>query len=216
MRTEDFIAALAADHRRPRLGPAVTPGLALGLAVASGGLAALLLLALVAGFRPGLGAALGTLRVGFKVALMLSLLAPALGLLRRLAEPGAPLGPWPRWLLLPSLLALAALALEAGAIPAATWRDRMIGQSAAFCLVMIPLLAAAPMAALMLALRQGAPTQPGLAGLVAGLASGCLAGGIYALRCGDDSPFFVILWFGLAIGIVASAGWLIGRRWLRW
>ncbi|MDQ1079094.1 DUF1109 domain-containing protein [Pseudoroseomonas cervicalis] len=212
MRTEDFIAALAADHRQPRLGLAA----ALGLAVVSGGMVALLLLAMVAGFRPGLGTALGSLRVGFKFALMLSLLAPALGMLRRLAEPGAPLGAWPRWLLLPCLLAVAALSLEASVIPAEAWRDRMLGHSAAFCLVMIPLLASMPMAALMLAVRQGAPMRPDLAGLVTGLASGGLAGGIYALRCGDDSPFFVVLWFSLAIGIVTSVGWLIGRRWLRW
>jgi hypothetical protein len=212
MRTDDFIEALAADDRQPRLGLAAT----LGLALAAGCVVAVVLLASLAGFRQGLGAALGTPRVVFKFALMLSLLVPAVCVLRRLAEPGAPIGPWHRWLFLAPALAVAALAAEAAVMPVESWSTRMIGQSASFCLTAIPLLAIAPLAALILALRQGAPTQPGLTGLFAGLASGCLAGGVYALRCADDSPFFVMLWFSLAIGIVTVAGWLIGRRCLRW
>lgn len=212
MRTEDLIHALAADQRRPGLGT----GAALALALLGGVGAALLLLALGPGFRPGLAAALATPRVLFKFALMLALLLPALGLTRRLAQPGAPLAPWAGWLLLPPLLALLGLGAEALSVPLAAWPARMAGQSAGFCLVMIPLLAAAPLAGLILALRQGAATRPGLAGLAAGLASGGLAGAVYALRCGDDSPFFVVLWFSLAIMLVTLAGGWAGRRWLRW
>ena len=92
----------------------------------------------------------------------------------------------------------------------------MFGSNAAFCLKSIPFLAAAPLVAALLALRQGAPENPGLAGAAAGLFAGAIGAAFYATHCPDDSPLFVAAWYSLAIGLVAMAGALAGRRLLRW
>ena len=54
------------------------------------------------------------------------------------------------------------------------------------------------------------------AGAVAGLAAGGIAAAIYAWHCPDDSPLFLATWYSLAIAIVVAAGFLLGRRLLRW
>jgi len=66
------------------------------------------------------------------------------------------------------------------------------------------------------ALRKGAPSQPGLAGAVAGLAASGIAATFYASNCTDDSPLFVMTWYPLAILIVTAAGYVVGRTLLRW
>jgi hypothetical protein len=65
-------------------------------------------------------------------------------------------------------------------------------------------------------LRQDAPSQPSLAGAVAGLAASGIAATFYAANCDDDSPLFVMTWYPIAIAIVASVGYLAGRKLLRW
>lgn len=92
----------------------------------------------------------------------------------------------------------------------------MIGHNARFCLTLIPILAIGPLACIMLALRQGAPTNPGLAGAIAGLAASGIAATFYAANCTDDSPLFVMTWYPIATLIVTTAGFLIGRKALRW
>ena len=79
----------------------------------------------------------------------------------------------------PLVLGLAVI-LELVALPAGRWGVALIGDNALKCIVSIPLLALAPFIALMRAAREGAPTRPGLAGAVIGLAA---AGGGAALYC---------------------------------
>ena len=73
-----------------------------------------------------------------------------------------------------------------------------------------------PLACTLLALRHGAPTQPGLAGAVAGLIASDIAATLCASNCTDDSPLFVATWYLIAIGIVVLAGDVAGSRCLRW
>jgi hypothetical protein len=94
--------------------------------------------------------------------------------------------------------------------------QRLVGTNAIFCLKSIPFLAAAPLVAVLLALRQGAPEQPALAGAAAGLFAGAIGAACYATHCPDDSPLFVAAWYTLAIGLVAAIGAIAGRRLLRW
>ncbi|MFM9815988.1 NrsF family protein, partial [Streptomyces scabiei] len=61
-----------------------------------------------------------------------------------------------------------------------------------------------------------APTRPGSAGAVCGLAASGIAATFYAANCPDDSPLFVATWYPPAVAIVVLAGWAAGRRWLRW
>jgi hypothetical protein len=70
--------------------------------------------------------------------------------------------------------------------------------------------------ALILALRQGAPEHPALAGATAGLFAGAIGAACYATHCPDDSPLFVAAWYTLAIGFVAAIGAAAGKRLLRW
>ena len=91
-----------------------------------------------------------------------------------------------------------------------------MGHNAMLCLSVIPLLALPILAAALLALRQGAPSRPALAGAVAGLLSAGLAATLYAAHCIDDSPLFVATWYTLATALVAAIGALAGARWLKY
>ena len=212
MKTEDLINALVADLTvsRARLWQMLLGGLALGSLIAG----ALFFSAI--GVRPDVSQALHSLRFLFKFVFTLSLAATATALLMRLAKPGVAPGPlaW-AWLAAPLLLAIA-VSVELFVTPASDWLPRLIGSNARFCLTLIPLLSIGPLACLLLALRQGAPTKPGLAGAVAGLAASGVAATFYASHCTDDSPLFVATWYSLAISIVVLVGYAIGSRCLKW
>lgn len=92
----------------------------------------------------------------------------------------------------------------------------MMGHYSAFCLLFVPMLSIAPLAAILYSIRQGAPENPGLAGAVAGLAAGGIAAAIYAWHCPDDSPLFLATWYSIAVMIATAAGFLLGRWMLRW
>jgi hypothetical protein len=82
--------------------------------------------------------------------------------------------------------------------------------------LLIPFLAIGPLACLLIALRQGAPARPGLAGLIAGLAATGIAATFYAANCSDDSPLFVAIWYPAATAAVVLAGYLAGLKLLKW
>jgi hypothetical protein len=212
VKTGDLILALAADSevRAMPLGRALVLALIPGLAIALG------LHFAVLGLRPHLLTLLGEPRLLFKLCLthLLAVLSGALVL--RIGRPGAAIrGITFLLAVVPALLAAGNLA-ELLAVPAAEWGQRLVGTNAIFCLKTIPFLAAAPLVAVMLALRQGAPEHPGLAGAVAGLFAGAIGAALYATHCPDDSPLFVAAWYSLAIGITAVIGALAGSRLLRW
>lgn len=212
MKTDDLINALVIDLPASRL--RFTRRL-VG-AVALGALISAALFLLTMGLRPDIESARATLRFLFKFVVTLSLAATAGGLVYRLARPGVPTGGWRRALLLaPALLALG-VGAELAATPPATWLPGLVGANAIYCLMLIPLLSLAPLALLMLALRDGAPTRPGLTGAAAGLVASGVAAAIYASHCTDDSPLFVAAWYSLATGVVTLAGYVIGKRVLRW
>lgn len=211
MKTDDLITALAQDAPvRWPLGQAVAAAMAGGAVVAG----AIFFAGI--GVRPDAMQAAMTIRYLFKFVVTLALAVTATGLILHLARPGVPLGAW-RWALLaaPVLLAIS-VALEMMAMPMSSWGTRWIGTNAPWCLTLIPLMALGPLALMLLALRQGAPRRPGLAGAVAGLVASGIAATFYAAHCPDDSPLFVATWYTLATGIVVLIGTLAGRHWLRW
>jgi hypothetical protein len=101
-------------------------------------------------------------------------------------------------------------------LPVSFWQGSLVGANAAICLTAIPLLSIAPLAALLYALKRGAPVRPRLAGAVCGLLSSSMAAMLYALHCTDDSPLFVAVWYSLAIGAVTLVAAGLGGRFLRW
>lgn len=211
MTTEDLIRALAADGHVGQK-PRTTLLIALLPAVA---FVAVLFFSRI-GFRQDIDDALHTIRFLFKFTVVIPLAVVTIGALMRSATPVPGYGRWARLLPLPLVLLCAGVAAELLTIPQSDWMIRLIGSNAVNCMTLIPLLASVPLAIFIAALRRGAPTDPGLSGATAGLAAGSIAAIFYATNCFDDSPLFVITWYPLAIGSVVLAGYLAGRRMLRW
>jgi len=212
MKTEDLINTIAADAGAPRVSIGWTVGVGAAGAFVVGGLVFFALLSM----RPALGASLGDWHFLMKWVFSMTLLTTALLLVVGLARPQWTPGP-SMYLLLGAPLVLAiGIAAEMTSLPAKFWMPTMIGTKALACLILVPLLAALPLAIMLLALRRGAPARPALAGAVAGLASAGIATTFYATHCLNDSPLFLGVWYVLATAIVAGAGALIGARLLRW
>jgi hypothetical protein len=211
MKTDDLIAVLAADDRavRPPISRTVATAFLLG------GAASFAVMLATLGVRPDLADAVATWR--FDAKFVLAALAFALGFAEcvRLSRPGSASRPSVLIWAVPTLL-LAAVAIELAVVPADAWGARLIGTNAAPCVVAIPILALAPLAVGLFAMRSGAPRSPTLAGAAIGFASAMLAATLYGLHCFDDSPLFVATWYTLASVPVVAVGALVGRRVLKW
>jgi hypothetical protein len=211
VKTNELISLLTEDTPvRIRLGRVLTTALIAGTAIS-----AVMLLSTV-GIRHDISSAIETARVLFKVGLMLTLVVVAAAAVFRIGRPGVSLRPVALALLIPLGLLIAAVAIELSVLPSQAWESQLMGHNARFCLMFIPVLSLAPLAGFMLALRNGAPERPTLAGAAAGLASGAIAAALYAWHCVDDSPLFVATWYTIAIAAVTAIGAVFGRRYLRW
>ena len=212
MKTEDLIEALVLDASRPRYSLAQR---VLGAALL-GALVAGVLFAIVLGVRPDIRIAFETWRFVFKFALALICTACAWRACLELARPEVRLKDVLRWIAFgPALLTVAVL-YELAVIPSTQWSERTVGNYSGTCLLAIPLLSIVPLAALLIALRAGAPRVPASAGAVAGLLAGGLSAALYATHCPDDSPLFVAVWYTLAVTLVMLIGASAGHRVLRW
>lgn len=211
MKTDELIHLLSEDAP-----VGIRLGSRMWQAVLIGGALSLALLLATVGIRHNFLAMAETARVGFKISETVLLALLALRLAFRIGRPGVRIAPDGFSLLVPAILLAAAIGIELTAVPEPNWRASWLGRNAAFCVVFIPVLSLAPLTGLLMALRQGAPDNPATAGAAAGLAAGALAAAIYALHCPDDSPLFLASWYGIAITLVTVAGWMIGRRMLKW
>lgn len=212
MKTDDLIQAIASDPALKSPPPRRSIWLALAVSVP---LAILLFLAML-GPRPDIGTAIETVRFPLKFVLTVTLAVAALALTLLLAIPGADWHGRARWLWLPPALLIAAVVVELVVTPMSDWPARWHGQNWLICLGSIPLFSVAPLAGLLLALRNGAPDRPRLAGAIAGLAAGGIGATLYAAHCPDDSPLFVATWYVIAIAAVSLVGAWLGSRLLRW
>ncbi len=210
MTTDDLIRRLAADAapidpRRIERALALAAGAALAVAfglVLSGW-----------GVRADLGAAILRPGVALKFAGALALTLAGLQLARRLARPaGGAL-----CAVSAGLVALAVLAAAAavGAV------DRLaplpaVLRDAPGCVAAIALIAAAPLALTLAALRAGAPTRPAAAGASGGLVAGALAAFAYAAWCPAEDVLFVLVAYGGALAATSAAGAAAGAVALRW
>jgi hypothetical protein len=211
VRTQDFISALVADHSRRRH----TLNQRFVIMSALGMLAALCLYGVLLRPRQDVIASMASWQVAFKFLTALTLVMAAGFLALRQARPEP--APGIRLVLGPVLVVLAlGVAAELATLRPASWGPSLVGSNAIACLLLIPVMSFAPLAAALAALRHGAPSRPPLAGAVAGLFAGGLGAALYATHCTDDSPLFVIAWYGLAVAIVAAAGAALGSKVLRW
>lgn len=211
--TDDLIKVLAAAQGRQPRGrpwPAVSASLAAGLTVT------VLLTAATLGIRPDLAASLTNpvawLKLGFSVFVLLAAGMAAW----RLSLPGKGWsGAGLVLLVVFGVVACWALVDLAGR-PMVEWAPCITGRDWLTCLVAVPLLALPPMLAMGLAMRRLAPTRLDLAGTLLGLASGGGAAFAFTLFCQDDTASFVAVWYGLALGVSALLGRVLGSRLLRW
>jgi len=212
VRTSELIAALSADPvpEPIRLGRRVAAALVIGL-VGSVALYGLLL-----GPRPDIAAACGTMRFWLKFVDSFAFALPALLLTLRLARPDAKPRALALWLAAPFILLAAGVVVELSVVPQGEWLSRLMGTTAMHCTITIPMLAAPVLAALIVALRAGAPLHPGLTGALAGAAAAGVGALVYASSCPSDSPLFVATWYPLATLICMGFGALAGRRFLAW
>ena len=158
MKTSEFIAALAADPvpEPIRLGRRIAAALAIGF------LGSLAIYGLLMGPRPDIAAACRTMRFWLKFVDAFAFALPSLLLTLRLARPDAKPRALALWLIAPFILLAAGVVAELLVVPQGEWLARLVGHNSMFCMRMIPLLAAPMLAALIVALRAGAPLHPGL------------------------------------------------------
>lgn len=212
MKTDDLIAALAADAPSRQ----VTLGVVWASAIGASVLVAAAVLFATIGPRDDIAAAATTLRFLFKFVVTIALAASAFVLLDRLSRPGASHPVHWLWLLAAPALLAAAIGVELAVMPPDLWSMLATGKNNLVCLTYIPLIGIGPLALLILVLCRAAPTRPVVAGVVAGLVAGGIAATFYAAHCTDDSPLFVVTWYSLAIALLAVAGGVAGRFFARW
>ena len=66
------------------------------------------------------------------------------------------------------------------------------------------------------ALRSAMPSAPAIAGFYAGLGAGSIAVMIYGFHCPVDSVAFALIWYSIAVLMLAIIGYFIGRTLLKW
>jgi hypothetical protein len=212
VKTSELIAALSAD-------PVPEPirlGRRVALALAIGFVGSVALYCLMLGPRPDIAAGAETMRFWMKCVDSIAFALPTLLLTLRLSRPDAKPGALALWLLAPLLLLAAGVVAELALTPQSAWMSRLMGANAVHCTITIPMLAAPVLAALIVALRAGAPLHPALTGAMAGAAAAGVGALVYASSCPDDSPLFVATWYPLATLICMGVGALAGRRFLAW
>src|SRR4030088_2151114 len=143
------------------------------------------------GFRPDVMTAMHNpfFDLKFVVTLALAISAIAIGL--HLSRPPASLRGPPGLLLIPAGLFLVGIVIEMMLPQRLPMMTRMVGSNSRVCMIAIPLLSLPLLAAGLIGLRHGAPTQPAVAGAIGGLLSAGLAATLYGSHCTDDSPLFV-------------------------
>ncbi|WP_374377138.1 NrsF family protein [Dongia sp.] len=212
MKTEDLIASLVADQSQPQQPPqrALLAILPIGL------VAAIIIFTYALDVRPDFPAAIKEWHYFSKLTFSAVIALVGLTFLLRIARPEISTRQAPLWLLFALAPLFIALLAEVSTLPRDEWWRYAVGEKALYCLGLVPLISTAPLVALLLVLRRGAPQNPALAGAVAGFAAGGLGAFVYCFHCNNDSPFYVAIWYVGAIAIVTTVGAVAGRQILRW
>src|SRR5258708_9444130 len=151
-----------------------------------------------------------------KLLFTLSLIGVGAALLERLMRPGQDGQKLFAFVFLPFFIVMCAGVASLVFGQPMAWGRMIFGMQWATCLLCIPLFAVVPFAALIWALRKGAPTNLRRAGAIAGLVAGALGATAYAFHCPDDSVPFIVIWYGTLVGLCGVIGTLLAPRLLRW
>jgi hypothetical protein len=210
VKTDDLIELLVKDPPPWRFRSVLAGAVAGGIIIAA------IVFFVGIGVRPDISEAVKSNRFLFKFIVTVSLAVAAIWVTLGVARPDGSLAHRGLALSIAPALLVCAVVIELLVLPQSQWMPQLVGRNARLCLTLIPLLSIGPLACLLAALRAGAPSSPGLAGAVAGLAASGIAATFYAANCTDDSALFVIAWYPIATLIVTTAGFLVGRKLLRW
>ena len=213
MKTNDLIDMLSANvevvDRRQITRTLVTAG-------AIGTLVAIAAVLIALGGRTDLTSARALIALIGKLVFTLAIVGFALIFLGKYARPGGERRARLGLIALP-FIGVVALALPSLlSAPRAHWAAMIVGDAWLECVISIPIIAIAPFALIMWAVRRAAPTHLRRAGTLAGMVAGSISATAYALHCVDDSVPFVALWYGGTIALCTLAGAVVGPRLLRW
>jgi hypothetical protein len=213
MKTEELIACLAADAT-----PVEPHALRwqFAVALASGAAGAAALMAIVLGPRPDMATAVVLPMFWLKLAFPAAVAVLATCCVARLGRPGAR-----AWSCAMAIALLVGLlwALAAAVLMQAVPQERtalVLGSSWRVCPVLIALVAAPPMATVLLLLKRLAPTRLALAGAAAGALAGAIGAFVYALHCTEMQAPFIAIWYVAGMALPAVVGALLGPRLLHW
>lgn len=213
MNTRDLVARLArgvAPVERNAVPRLLNRALMRGLAGST------LLLVALYGVRSDMPELILTAMFWVRLAFPLAIIVAAMKLAQRLGRPGSPL----RAAWFTAALLVAAMMLAAGGIllatPAGYRLDLVLGTTWRTATANVVLLSLPPLAAMMHAMKQLAPTRLALAGAGVGLLAGAQGLLVYSLYCSEMAVPFWSVWYVLAIVVTNAAGAAIAPYCLRW
>jgi hypothetical protein len=188
----------------------------LAFALLIGGVAAFCVMLTTVGLRSQTSDKLDPSYLVLKLLFTISVVGLGAMLLARLMRPGQSGRKQSAPVVLPFLMIAGAgiIALVFGEPMA--WGRMLFGMHWVTCLLCIPLFAVLPFAALIWALRRGAPTNLTQTGAIAGLVAGALGATAYAFHCPDDSVPYIAIWYGTLVAFCGVIGAILGPRLLRW
>jgi hypothetical protein len=213
MKTDDLITMLSTNVERVDTRQVSRT---IGVAIAAGAGAAIVAVLVVLGVRGDLTGPSALAFLPLKLVFTMIVVILTSIALTKLARPGGE-GRTPVALAaLPFAAIILLAAISLASAPSAHWERMIVGDQWLECLISIPIIAVAPFATIIWAVRAMAPTDLRRAGALAGLAAGGVSAAAYAFHCMDDSLPFVALWYGGTIALCTLAGAVLGPRLLRW
>ena len=210
---DDLIDRLATDLR-PVPRNLLDRRLALGLA--TGMLAAALLMLAWLGPRPDLATAIATPIFWAKFAFTLVLTIAGFAAARKLSRPAGRLrNAAIATVAIIAVTGIAGIVQMMNAAPGEV-RNLIMGGSALLCPFYIVALSGPIYVVSILVMRRLAPTNLSAAGFAAGLLSGAAGAFVYAFHCTESGLPFITLWYTAGILATALIGAALGRYVLRW
>ncbi len=122
-----------------------------------------------------------------------------------------------RWLAVIVALCLAyGLIVDGPPAGTASLLQRLDWRSGIQCASKIVLLSLPPLAALALLCRRGAPTDLRRTPLLSGLAAAAWGAFVFVFACPFNDPLYIVVWYGIACGLVTLAARVMMPRLARW
>jgi len=208
MKTDDLVAALST-----RIEP-VNRRLVnwtMGIALLAAAVVALGLMLAGLGIRADLMTARALTFLVLKLAFAVGVVGVSSIYLMRLTRPGGERRTSSIRIMMPFAAIVLLAAVSLGLAPSSHWDEMVMGDQWLECLLSIPIIAIAPFAIIVAAMRKAAPTSLERTGAFAGLIAGGVSAMGYALHCTDDSLPFIAIWYGGTMLLCTLAGAALGH-----